>query len=1132
MSMNKKTMRRVVTASITSALAISLASCSAARDNHGKIDTNAIYASASDYKVTYGDLWDELKWDSAEVLENQITNVVLNKYINQINIVLNKNASDLSDDDKKSLGYDKDNEYSDDNYKELKEKFEKRIVDYVVQDIYNFTYATDDYWDNFEDLKKTDIDLLEAKYVDEIYQEYQIDSVADKDNASGVSKIIDLIKNADYKNYETKASDYLKIAKGLSQVYYPIYAKELLAYVGLEKDIADALKDDTDDDDDQWGYYSTSEYVSKFKEEYTNNFDLSAIIINFSDSDEMNETLRAFGLKVNDGKLYFIYDSYDTDKTKTPGAMTYEEYIDYYDNFSTSNLNNSRDADGNQMSTVVSSQAILEIYIQIYNYVYGGYKTKLKSVNFDATPYTDLSDLRKLTNDILKTYASADAAGTTVEELYQNAIDALKANNEDQTYYTSKDLKDKYGDSFKTVVYETLDISDVTSSYTKSGQSTNLGTTLAYKFDEYVNVKEKTEVTDNVLVAYAKWFRDTDPATLDITNLILDPNTYLADYSVSADTEINLADDILELLKQDDITSTNISTYLSEQLDKAKVKIYTEACEIKYSNDNSDYSKTVKKNKNSNVLATIKYSGTTWNLNIKADSNDKKTVLIPGTEDAFGVFDYLENKKGATTAVNLIANQIVKTTDEYKETKKDKDTYEKYISNILANFANDGFSSSGYPSSIGKYNFMMLYFHTADISKIVNDYYRVSAASSKLLTDYSNDVLINWFKTYVDIAEENYFSLSGTRLIAYMDMDDDSNPDDVSDWENLLVRDYDANSPFVLANNDVTFGEVAKMLICEVYNKISASTDSHTEKASSLVSEINACAKVEYNLNPISSENTWAKYRHLGLAVKTEEFEVKNETLDTDFKLKQRLYDYARGYSTDDAGNKTKTYAYYLNDTVPTCYIEPIDILTASAKDDSTIISTNDGYNLIMVTSGTPNASAKWTKADHEEGILENITLMYNEEVVKIDDIYNDSDALSFNQIKLYVLDNAINGSSTIAPSSLSSAYSTFLAPIVTRFTGAETNRIIVLNYIAEKTGNESKALNEVVTFDLAKYNGNDGVFNKLITINERVADEYIDLYNDTTSTSALYTYTDANGNEVTWWTSILNYLQAIKEAK
>lgn len=1093
--MTKKTLRRAVTASLAGAFAISLASCSAASDNHGLLNTEETYASVGDYSVTYGDIWNELKWSSSDVLNTQITNVVLNKYINRISIVLSKDASALTDDDKKALGFDSDNEYTDDAYNKIKETYEERIVDYVVQDIYNFTYSTTNYWDNFDSLKKVEIDTLEHKYADEIYQEYLVKEVDGEE-------ILKLIQKADYKNYDENTANYLKLAKGLSQIYYPLYAKELLAYAGLEDSIAEADKNDTNADDDQWGYYSVSSYVSKFKEKYTNNYDLSAVIINFADSSEMEQTLRAFGLKFNGKNLYYIYDSKDTEKytLNADGYMTYEDYIKYYDEFSASNLNNGRDEDGNQMATVVSSQAILEIYIQIYNYVYGGYRTKLSST-YTGTIYTQLNQLRRLTDEILEAYASP-AAGTTVEEMLEAAKDKLTADNEDQTYFSAKDLKDKYGDSFKTYMYDTLKLTSNSTCYSMNGTSSSLGTSLAYKFAEYTNYVEREEVTDADLVHFAEWYNEDERSSSDITALLLDTETYPS-----------LSEDILEYLKKDDITSTAITNYLSDELKNASVKIYNEACEIKYSSDNTDYSNALSGASNSNILATISYDSKTWNLNIVADANDKDSILVPGTSTPFGVFDYLDAKSGSTTAVNLIANQIVKTTQEYKDANKDRDLYKKYIQNMLLTFANDYYSQSGYPASMGKYNFLMLYFHTADIDKIIDDYYRVNVASSKLLTDYSSDKLVSFMKKYVDIAEENYFSLGGTRLIVYLDADDDGKEDDVEDWQDMLVSDYDSTSVFA----GKTFGEVAKEMICEIYNKISASTSAHTDAATALVSEIGASAKVVYEDNPISAENTWAVYRHLGLNVKTVEFTATNSTTDIDFNLKQRLYDYARGYSKDDAGNITKNYEYFLNNTYPTCYIEPIDVTDANVTTlaDNTIVATNDGFNLIMVTSGTTQASAKFTKTDNEEAIIENLVLLYNDKPVKITDIYNDDDLLNDNQIKFYILDNAINGSATLIPSTLKEVFSRYVSPVVTRFTGTETQRIILINYIENKT-------NSSITFTKEGY---DEVFNNLVAIAQRSADNYSFLYNDTTGTSNLYDYED-NGTVVTWWDSIKNLLK------
>lgn len=1106
MTMTKNKMRKMVTATMVSAFAIGLASCSGARDNAGTIKTEETYASAGDFKVTYGDIWNELKWSSHEVLEEQITNVVLNKFINRIDIALSKNASDLSDSDKEALGYTEDNAYSQEAFEKLKANYEKRIVDYVVQDIYNFTFSNDTYWDNFKSLSHSDIDLLEAKYVDELYTNYLVDSLNDG------TKIATAIHNDTYEKYDALFDTYLKLAKEFSQIYYPLYAKELLAYDTLKDAVDEAEENDTDADDTQWGYYSSTQYVSKFKEQYTNNFDLSAVVINFADSNELTRTLRAFGLKFSSDKLYYIYDSKDTKYDfLADGSMSYEDYIQYYDDFNTSDLGNARDNSGNLICSAVDSNAILEIYIQIYNYVYGGFKDKLASNFTFTTDVTQLNNLRKLTKEILEKYSSPEG-GKTIEDLLADAKETLKTTNSEETYFSKLDIKNKYGDTFTSYMYDTLKLESSDSCFSTAGQSTNRGTTLAYKFDEYTNYDNKELVEDTTLIHFRDWYKEETRSSYDIIDIIQDTETYPT-----------LMGDILDKLMQDDITSTQISSYLSEKLKDAKVKIYNEACEIAYAVEHTDYSKTINGNGNDNVLATIEYDGTVFNLNIKQDNDDASSVKIPGKNESFGVFDYLNTKSGTTTAVNLLAKQIVKTTEEYNKTEKDRSTYEKYITNMLYNFSNNGYSTSGYPSTIGKYNFLMLYFHTADISQIVDDYYRVQSAQSFLLTDYSSDKLINYMKRYTDLAHDNYFSLGGTRLIVYLDLDDDGGADKVTDWENIKVSDYnDASEYFVSQKADITFGEVAKLLIQDLYKKISDSTEAHTTKLTELVTEFNQTARVNYEDNEISAEKDWAKYRHLGFTVKTEEFTATNSSLDIDFNLKQRLFDYARGHNEDN----TVTYQYYINDSYPTCYMEPLNITLANVSTDETIVETEDGFNLILVTSGTPNASAKWEKKDNNEGILENLVVLYDEKPVVIENVYNDTDVLNENQIKLYILDYALNAKSTLSPASTATALSTYLEPVVSRFTAAETQRIILLNYIAKKTNNTSAQLYDVVEFAENNYNGSEGIFDKLVQMYQRIADNYIDIYKDTTGTSQVFNYEDSTGNVVTWWDSIKNLLK------
>ncbi|MCR5112859.1 MAG: hypothetical protein K6A63_02855 [Acholeplasmatales bacterium] len=1078
--------RRTCTAAMASAFVIGLASCSGATNTYGNLNKNDVYATAgsSDFNITVGELWDELQWSSKDVLDNQINVVILQKYINNLTNVMDNDYSALSDDDKEDLGISTEEEY-----KDLYSTYSDRLVDYVVQDVYNFSFSMEDYYEDYESLDESNQRTLEEKYIDEMYTTYQVDKVGEKELAELVAVTANNIDIEDnYDNYLSVATDDV-----LRQVYYFNYAKELMALALKTEEVEEANEDDDDEDDDMWGYFSTSEYITQFKSEYTDLQKVDTVLIKFTSTEEFENTLRAFGLKFYNKRLYYIADNM---------GYTYDEYIDYYDNLSTTQYTPDYDV------YTVDNDAVLEIYTLIYNYVYGGYRTKFVTGNgpykVDGKEVTELGldKLRFLTNEVIEDYSS-DATtkyNTAVAALSDTTYTAEDADT--RTMYSPDELND-IGNSLKTLIYSTLDHETASDRYSTSTTSVNGGYYIAFKFGE-----EKLNAEDNG-DDYETLQKHLDFYSSD-----------LSDYEIlSYITENNLKDYLERNLIEERITDSVISDYLSEELDDVKVKIYNEACEIAYLTANSDYSKTLKSSSDNNVLATIKYDGTTYKLLISGEGiTDSKAIKIPGTDTVFGVYDYLEQTSGSTTAVDLLSKKIIKTTQAYKDTNKDRSDYEDYIEAILYSFSNGSYASSGYDSSIGKYNFLMLYFHTSKISEIIDNYYRVNYASVNLLTDYSSDDLVSFFKTYSDLAYENYFSLSGTRLVVYFDGNDDGEADDVEDWYDVTITD--TNSEFY----GKTRAEVAKSMVYDIYKLVAASTSSHTDRISALVTEIQGSAKAEFETNPIVAENRWAKYLHLGFNVKTEDVSATNSTVDIDFNIKQRIYDYARGYSlADDGVTKTKIYQYFINETTPTSYME---VLTDSSVDtdanNTDIVKSDDGYNLLVITSGTTKASAEWTEDDHDENILENIYFKYNDGDVVIDNIYNSEDQLNENQIKLYIIDYALNGSSTLAPSSLSDAYTAFLADAVSRFTGSETQRIILLSFIRNRAGlDSSTALYDVIKFANEDYNGADGAFAKIIEINQRIADNYNDIYDDITGTSDPYTYVDDNGNTVDWWAKI-----------
>ena len=1093
MSINNKKVRRLSTAMVTCALTITLASCSGATNKYGNLDKNATYASIGDYKLTNGELWDELQWSAKSVLDSQITNVILNEQIERITNVVNTNGdySKLSD---KKIIHGSDDEISESAFNDLYDRYKNRLADYVIQDVYNFNYEQEDYWTKVKNLEDTDKTIFQKKYVDEIYVSYQKSSVADGDYKGKTYE--ELI--ADISNTDESKDKLFAIATDLTELYYPLYAKELFTYDTVKDEVKEAFDEDDDDEDDKYGLYSKSQYIDMFKKEKTNTYDINMLKIKFASSQEFTDTLRAFGLYIykSDLKYYFIYDDKD-DQTK---ETDYSAYVEHYKDFTTSSSasKNLKTAGAEE----VPERAMLDIYIMLYNYMYGGYLDEIKDGLYDALGITldNLNDLRKQTLKIINAYKSSDQAA-----LYADAVTALKTIDEtrgedDKLFtYTPESLETTYSTSFKTYCYETLKLTDdnniesYKNRYSTSLQSAGDSSVVVYKFDDTYD-----EITDEKIKEYEDFYKNKDNTSIDYF-----------DYLTKEDNK-ELFDEILEALVWDNVSESIITNRINQALEDVKVKVYNEAVEIAYAKEHENYSKAVGGAKNKNILATITYKKKTYNLNISANNDDKNTIKVPGTDEAFGVFDYLEKTSGTSTAIDLLSKKMIKDTKQYKDAIKDKEyrnIYNTYLQNILSAFANDGYASNGYPSTMGKYNFLMLYYHTANINKIINDYFMIQQASSKLLTDYSNSSLAEFFKYYSDSAYEKYFSLSGKRLVIYMDADEDGKKDDASEWVDVTV-DW----------NGVTTkkGTIAKELAYVVYNKLSATAnESHEARLEELVEEINNSAKAEYNDNPAAAENTWAKYKKLGLNVELEDITATNSTVDIDFDIKQRLYDYA----------KEDKYQYFINDSIPTEYIEPIDS-SAIADDDDTFIQSKDGINLLLITSGNASASAEWSVDDYDDTLLKNITIKYNEKFIKISDVFNEGDMLNENQIKLYILDNAVNQASTLSPSGIEDALTSFLAPAYTRFKNAETQRIVLL-YFMKNYVNSDKDIYNLITFTNDAYNGTDGLFKNIIEINQVMADDYNYLYNDKTATSDLYP---------DWWEKIeeqiKNFLIDVKEAE
>ncbi|MDE7384624.1 MAG: hypothetical protein K2M84_02580, partial [Anaeroplasmataceae bacterium] len=154
-------------------LIITLSGCKSAGKPIGNLDKDTVYLSAGDQKVTKGELWNELRWNASNVLTDKITEVVMKDYVEKVSLIMDKSYTDLTDDQKKLFA----DEFSNEDYDKLKESYESRLEDYVIEDIYNYNYNSTNSYDKIKDTNEYDAKKLIIQYCDEVYTNYNLKEI-------------------------------------------------------------------------------------------------------------------------------------------------------------------------------------------------------------------------------------------------------------------------------------------------------------------------------------------------------------------------------------------------------------------------------------------------------------------------------------------------------------------------------------------------------------------------------------------------------------------------------------------------------------------------------------------------------------------------------------------------------------------------------------------------------------------------------------------------------------------------------------------------------------------------------------------------------------------------------------------
>lgn len=496
------------------------------------------------------------------------------------------------------------------------------------------------------------------------------------------------------------------------------------------------------------------------------------------------------------------------------------------------------------------------------------------------------------------------------------------------------------------------------------------------------------------------------------------------------------AQEIFDKIVDSKLTTSYISAKATERINKADIVIFDELVQLYMSQSYKDIKLTKKASKT--LIAQV---------------GDEKITVDE-------LYAALEKRLGVSVAIDMAIRQTLKTTEKYTSTitSEKRAEYRKNIETIIKQFGQDYYASSGYPASMGRKNFLMLAFRASSIDEAIENVYVASALEEAYLKDLEGiygDSIYETFATYANRLRDRFFSLSSSHLLVYVDMDENDQPDDPADYFETL---------------DAAELAAFKTKLVEFMNKINERVrdySSFTTGLNAIVEEFNASGRLGNDactvlpLDP-TPECRWAEYKALGFNLKFENLpSINNSTnitgstsaLDDNFYA-GALEVYAEVKAIYDA---EKTF--------------PSQWLVPTVADYDGILESSFGWHMILATGGGVAVSSKFTAEDDtfaKDGdtykIYEHISFEDEDGVEYFLNAYSATDAISANQIQIYLNEKDSEYGVENLPTAVQNAISAYFEPIYTKFTGSQ-NQLNLLyslyndgNFAFANSANTAKA--------------------------------------------------------------------------
>ena len=522
------------------------------------------------------------------------------------------------------------------------------------------------------------------------------------------------------------------------------------------------------------------------------------------------------------------------------------------------------------------------------------------------------------------------------------------------------------------------------------------------------------------------------------------------------------AEEIYDELLESKLTSSYITTKATERINESEIVIYDELVQLYLAQSFKE---------------------------VKVASKSSKTLIATVEGESISVdqlFASLEQRLGVSVAIDMAIRKTLKDSDYVDSITDEKlAEYRSNIETIIKQFGQDYYASSGYPASMGRKNFLMLAFRASSIDEAVQNVYVSAALEDEYLKDLEAQYGAGIYQTLADYANrlrEQFFSLSASHLLVYIDMDENEQPDDPSEYFETLDAQELADFQAMLVEFMVLVHDKAL-----TYSSISTGLNA-------IVEEYNAAGRIapqSCTVPPldVTPECKWATYKAAGLNLKFENLSAitnSTNTIGSTSKLDEAFY-----AGAVEIYEQVKA-EYDANDAFPSQWLQ------SSPADYAQVLETAFGWHMILATGGSVASSAKFTAEDDTKAkdsddymIYEHI-LYLNEDGSKYYlNAYSETDEISANQVRIYLNEKDSEYGVENLPTSVSTAINAYLAPIYAKYTGSQ-NQLNLLYKLLDTTNYEfASEANNLKAQRLVKINQDQ--FFSYVTTNQ----EFNEIYGD-----------------------------------